>query len=408
MTDSTASVPNIRSDPRTAGGRPGPFAWINTGPIPVLIGVVLIWLYFYSQNASYISARNISNLTVQMAVIAILALGSAIVMIAGQVDLSIGSTMGLCAALLAVLLRSGLPVWLALIVTIATGLALGLVQAVIVALFGLPAFLVTLGGFLAYTGIQVQVVGSAGEVQVSNPFVLGIANDYLPPWLTWLLLAVAIVIGVIIEWRRRQEWHAAGFTPVPLWRSVLRIIVPYGAIAAAVAYFNSYLGFSYAGLLVLLLVVIFGWITQRTLAGRDLYAVGGNQEAARRAGISVNRVTVTAITLNGGLAAVAGIVSASTLFSASGSTGGGNLLLEAIAAAVIGGVSLFGGRGRMYMALIGALVITSISNGLALMGLSAAASYEATGGILVVAICIDSYSRRRQGRGRLAKERQAA
>ena len=370
----------------------------DLGPFAVIAGIVLIWIVFQSQNANYLSVRNLSNLTLQMAATGILAIGVVMVLIAGEIDLSLGSVAGAGAALLGVLLtQHGWPAWAAIIVTLGFGLCAGLLQGVVTVLVGVPSFLVTLGGFLAFFGLQLALVGSAGQIPINDPSVLAIANDYVGAAVSWTGVAViaAMLAGVAVA--RRRAWIAAGVKPPPAWRSALAVVAPVAALIALVAYLNRYLGASYLLVILLGLITLLGWVTRRTVYGRHLYAVGGNAEGARRAGVKVAAIRVSVLALSGLLAGLAGIVTASRLYSVDSSLGGGTLLLEAIAAAVIGGTSLFGGRGRVYHALLGALVIVSIENGLDLLGQSAATKNIATGIILVLAVCIDAVTRRRRG-----------
>jgi D-xylose transport system permease protein len=255
---------------------------------------------------------------------------------------------------------------------------------------------VTLGGFLTWAGLQLAIIGNEGEIPVASPFVLGIANNYVPAAAAWAMALVAIAVAIAVELGRRRAWVAAGLAP-PSWsRTGLKLGLIGGGLFALVGYLNAYFGIPYLLVILLGLTVIFGWVTRRTIVGRHLYAIGGNAEAARRAGVPVGPIRIAVLAMSGIFAATAGIVSASRLFSVSVGTGGGTLLLEAIAAAVIGGTSLFGGRGRVYNAVLGALVIVSIENGLDLLGQPAATKDIATGIILVLAISLDAISRRRR------------
>jgi D-xylose transport system permease protein len=369
----------------------------ETGAVPVVVGMAVIWLFFQSQNANFLTARNLSNLVLQLGVVGILAIGVVLVLLAGEIDLSLGAVSGVCAGLLGVLLaQHGWPTWAALAAALVLGLAIGLLQGAIVVYVGVPSFVVTLGGFLAWGGVQLALLGSAGELRVQDSFVRSIANSYLPPAVAWTLavLVVAWVTGA--AWLRRRAWARAGLDAPP-WRDVaLPVAGVTVAGAVVVAYLDRYFGVPYLLVLLLALTAGLGWVTGRTVFGRHLYAIGGGAEAARRAGVSVNRTRFAVFAIAAVLAALAGVVSVSREFSVSTGTGGGTLLLEAIAAAVIGGTSLFGGRGRTYHALLGALVITSVENGLDLLGKPSSAKDVATGAILVLAVCLDAISRRRR------------
>ncbi|HEY2639658.1 MAG TPA: ABC transporter permease [Streptosporangiaceae bacterium] len=404
---STRQTPAVEVAATTAETRRGLARWvkadgrIDIGPLAVLAGIALIWIFFQSQNGNFLSSRNMSNLVLQLAVTCILALGVVLVLIAGEIDLSLGSVTGMCGALLGVLLAEhAWPAWAAITVTLALGLAAGLVQGLVTVLIGVPSFLVTLGGYLTFFGVQLVLVGSAGQISISNPSVIAIANDYVAKALSWIAVAVIAVLLAALQVARRRAWRSAGFAPPPTWRSVAAAAVPVAGLVIMVGYLNQYLGVPYLLVILLGLVAGLSWVTQRSVYGRHLYAVGGNAEATRRAGVNVSAIRVSVLAASGLLAGLAGVVSASRLYAVDSNLGGGTLLLQAIAAAVIGGTSLFGGRGRIYNALLGAIVIESVENGLDLLGESAATKNIATGIILVLAVSIDAVNRRRQARTR--------
>jgi D-xylose transport system permease protein len=395
--------PEVAAD--AAGTRRGLAGWVKArgrvdlGPVAVLAGIALIWIFFQTQNGNFLSSRNLSNLVLQLAVTCVLALGVVLVLIAGEIDLSLGSVTGVCGALLGVLLTDhGWPAWAAITVSLALGLAVGLLQGLVTVLVGVPSFLVTLGGFLTFFGVQLALVGSAGQISISDPSVIAIANDYAGKALSWIAVAVIAVLLAALQAARRRAWRREGFPAPPAWRSVAAAALPVAGLVILVGYLNRYLGVPYLLVILLGLVAGLGWVTQRTVYGRHLYAVGGNAEAARRAGVKVGAIRVSVLATSGLLAGLAGVVSASRLYAVDSNLGGGTLLLEAIAAAVIGGTSLFGGRGRIYHALLGAVVIESVENGLDLLGQSAATKNIATGIILVLAVCIDAVNRRRRAR----------
>jgi D-xylose transport system permease protein len=364
----------------------------------VLLGIALIWIVFQTQSPYFLSPRNLSNLILQVGVTGIIAMGVVLVMIAGEIDLSIGSVAGVCAGVLGVLLTfQHWPTAAALAAALVLGLAIGLLQGFITVYVGVPSFLVTLGGLLTWSGLQLAVIGVEGEIPVASLFVRSIANEYLPASLAWAMAAAALGLAAAVEVIRARDWAAHGLKPPQSWwRTALRLGLIGGGLFAVVGYLNYYLGVPYLLFVLLTLTVALGWVTRRTAVGRHLYAVGGNAEAARRAGIRVGAIRISVLAASGTFAALAGIVSASRLFTVSSGTGGGTLLLEAIAAAVIGGTSLFGGRGRAYNAILGALLIVSIENGLDLLGQSAATKDMATGIILVMAISVDAITRRRR------------
>lgn len=393
----TADPAEAPAAPVRLGSRLGAARNADWGPIPVIIGLALIWIVFQLLNENFLSARNLSNLVLQVGVVGMLSLGVVLVLLIGEIDLSLGTLAGMCAALMAVLLTNdGWPVWAAIAAAVAVGAAAGLLQGGISVLVGVPSFVVTLGGFLAWQGVQLTLLGNSGELRVEDEFVRGIANSYLPSWLAWLLLAAAVAGWWADVALRRRARTRLDLRVRPLSRDVAACLAPAAFGALVVAYLDGYFGVPW--LLVLLggVAIALGALTTRTQLGRHLFAIGGDREAARRAGVRVDQIRVLIFALAGGLAAIAGMIAVSRQFAVSTGTGGGTLLLEAIAAAVIGGASLFGGHGRVYQALLGALVIASVENGLDLLGKPSSTKDIATGAILVAAVSIDAISRRRR------------
>jgi D-xylose transport system permease protein len=368
----------------------------DLGPLPVIVGLAAVWIFFQTQNGNFLTSRNLSNLTLQMAVTAILAMAVALVMISGEIDLSLGSVTGVTSALLGILLTNHhWSTGTALAATFGLGLGIGLLQGAITVFVGVPSFLVTLGGFLAWAGVQLALIGPAGNLPVNNDTIASIGNSYLGHTAAWLLAGAAIVALAAVEALRRREWQRAG-APLPLLRSVLRVVLIGAGLLGVVAFLNGNFGVPYVLVLFLSIAAALGWVTRRTFFGRYVYAVGGNAEASRRAGVPVGAIRIAVLGVSGLLAGLAGVVSTSNLYATSASTGGSILLLEAIAAAVIGGTSLFGGRGRIYQALLGTLVIASVHNGLGLLGKPASTEDIATGSILVLAVSLDALNRRRR------------
>lgn len=366
------------------------------GPLPVILGLIVIALYFGSQTSwIFLNARNMSNLVLQIAAIGSVAIGIVLVLLLGEIDLSVGSIAGLTSAVLGVLIvYHNWPWWLAIIATLAVGAAIGAFQGAWFGLFGVPAFVVTLAGFLAWQGVQLRVLGPNGTVNVFEPHIDNIAATYLPNIWGWVLgvgVAVTYTAANLIKQvrRRRAGLSSQPFAVLLVWTTIIAAIS-----LGAVGYLNSYSGVPTAGVVMLGLVLFFAWVTTNTKFGRYIYAVGGNIEAARRAGINVTAIRIWVFTLSGTLAAVGGLIFTSRLTAASTQTGGGTFLLEAIAAAVIGGTSLFGGRGSVWSALLGALVIGSVSNGLDLMSQPPEIKYMVEGAILLVAVTVDAISRR--------------
>jgi D-xylose transport system permease protein len=275
------------------------------------------------------------------------------------------------------------------------GTLIGAFQGAWFALLRVPSFVVTLAGLLIWPGVQLHVLGDAGTLNVFEPHITGIASTFLPHEWGWTLAVLAVLClgGARLAENtfRRRAKMAARSTPIPLVETSVIGVLLFGAVAVL----NAPHGVPTAGVLLFLLVVFFDWLARRTTFGRHVYAAGGQAEAARRAGIGVAGIRISAFALTGFLAAAGGLISTARLQAASTQTGGGTLLLESIAAAVIGGTSLFGGRGRVWAALLGALVIGSVSNGLDLVGQPADVKYMVEGAILLLAVTIDAFSRRR-------------
>jgi D-xylose transport system permease protein len=317
-------------------------------------------------------------------------------MVTGEIDLSLGSVTDITSALLGVLLTNHH--WstaTALAATFALGLGIGLLQGAITVFVGVPSFIVTLGGFLAWAGVQLALIGPAGNLPVNNDTIAAIGNSYLGHTTAWLLAAATIIVLAGVEVLRLREWRRAG-SRRSVVGSVLRLSLIAAGLLGVVAFLNSNFGVPYVLVLFLSVAAGLGWVTRRTFFGRYIYAVGGNAEASRRAGVPVGAIRIAVLGLSGLLAGLAGVVSTSNLYATSANTGGSILLLEAIAAAVIGGTSLFGGRGRVYQALLGALMIASVHNGLGLLGKAASTEDIATGTILVLAVSLDALNRRRR------------
>jgi len=374
-------------------------AWVNgdLGPLPVIVGLVCVWLFFQTKDSHFLSSRNLSNLILQMAVTAILAMAVVVVMVAGEIDLSLGSVTGVTSALLGVLLTE--QHWSAagaLAATFALGLGIGLLQGLVTVFVGVPSFLVTLGGFLAWAGLQLSLIGAAGDLPVNNATVTAIGNSYLSHSIVaWALAALAVIGVTAAEIARHLAYQREGITPPATAKAAVRVALTAAGSFGLVAFLNNNFGVPYILIIFVGVALALGWVTQRTLFGRYIYAIGGNSEASRRAGIPVPWIRVSVLGISGLLAGLAGVVSTSNLYATSAGVGGSILLLEAIAAAVIGGTSLFGGRGRVYQALLGALLIASVQNGLDLLGEPASTVEMAMGGILVLAVSLDALNRRR-------------
>jgi len=365
------------------------------GSLPVVLGLILIAAFFASQESTFLSARNISNLIVQIAATGSVAVGIVMVLLLGEIDLSVGSVTGLCSALLGVLIvNHGWPWWLAILAAMATGGLIGAFQGAWFAFIGVPSFVVTLAGFLAWQGVQLRVLGSTGTVNVFEPHIGTIAQSFLPePW-GWVVALGAAAVSVISLWRTWLGRRRTGLLAVPMFVVLTRTLLVVTISAATVLILSRFNGVPTAGVILFALVALFAFLTTRTRFGRYVFAVGGSAEAARRAGIPVARIRIAVFALAGLMASIGGIVFVSRLTAASTQTGTGTFLLEAIAAAVIGGTSLFGGRGSVWSALLGALVIGSVSNGLDLMAQPPEIKYMVEGAILLAAVTVDAVARR--------------
>jgi D-xylose transport system permease protein len=367
------------------------------GSLPIIVGLIIIAIVFQSRNEAFLTAGNFVNLIVQTAPYAVIAMGVVFVLLLGEIDLSIGYVSGVSGVLTALLLTpdgNEVPTVVALGAALASGLAIGLLHGLIITKVGVPSFVVTLAGLLAWNGVVLLLIGSRGTVILQNDFVIGLANDFLPASTSWLLaaLCVAIYAGVLlVNLRSRQR---SQLQTDPLIVVALRVATLAAALFIVVAIANQDRGIPYAGILVAALFMFWTFVLRRTRFGRHVYAVGGNAEAARRAGINVDRIRIACFAIVSLMAALGGIILASRLRSVDTNAGGGSILLYSIAAAVIGGTSLFGGRGHVKSALLGALVILSIDNGLGLLGLGSGQKFVITGGVLLLAVTVDSISRR--------------
>jgi len=367
---------------RVVGGLSGPYR-----SIPVLIVLGLIWLYFYSQNSAYLTSTNITNLSLQIVTTAILALGIVFVLLVGEIDLSSALLSGVCATVTAQFaIKSDWPLWLAIVAGVVVGLLFILAEALII-VFGVPSLIVTLGGMVILQGLLLVVLPPEFTINIGGTDYAKISSTYIPAGWSFALAAV----GWLLFCATRLQGHRARSTSgsSALLAVGLPAVVSGVVIFGAVAVLSEGRGLPLP-VLILVAMLLIGWyFTSRTRYGTHLYAVGGNREAAQRAGIPVNRMVVYSFLVLGACSAVAGIVEASRLLAVSNSSGGGPLMLNAIAAAVVGGASLFGGRGTVWAALLGALVIGSINNGVQLLGLSTEVQSFATGGVLILAVAID-------------------
>jgi D-xylose transport system permease protein len=375
----------------------------DIGQLPVIVGLIVIWSVFYqATNGTFWTSFNLVNLTIQMAAVGTISVGVVLVLLLGEIDLSVGIVSGLCASVMAVLtVQKGWSAEAAVLGGVLTGTAVGVFQGVWITRFGIPSFVVTLAGLIGWQGALLYVLGRTGTINLNDRFIVGLAGTYVKGAMAFVvaLLFLAYVAGgpVITQLRRR----AAGLTVQPLLFVVVRAAILCIVVVAVVAKLNSDRGIGLGLIFLVGLVVVMDYILRRTRFGRMIFAIGGNAEAARRAGIPVQRVRVMVFVIASTLAAWGGILGASRLRAVNQSAGQGDVLLNAIAAAVIGGTSLFGGRGSVWAALLGIIVIQSISNGMDLLSLQSSIKFMITGGVLLTAVTIDAVIRRgRQASGR--------
>ena len=369
----------------------------------VVLALALIWLIFYLQEPRFLSSVNLSNLALQTTAVGLVSIGIVLVLLLGEIDLSVGAVSGLCAAIMAVLsVKHGWSPYLAIPAGVLAGTAIGLFQGSVFTRFAVPSFVVTLAGLLAWPGAMLEVLGETGTVNLNDPKILGLTNTFYSDTVGWILALVAIGAYAAMALRGRQKRVSEGLSAPQLGLVVLRIGLVAVAVLVAVWVLNDDRGVPLAALILVGFCLLFFYLTTRTTFGRHIFAVGGNAEAARRAGISVTRVRVIVFMIASTMAAIGGIMAASRLLAVNQSSGAGDFLLLAIAGPVIAGTSLFGGRGSVWHALLGALVITSISNGMDLLALQSSVKFMVTGAVLLLAVIIDAIARRqRQAAGRI-------
>lgn len=369
------------------------------GSLPILVGVVLLGIIFQSLNGNYLTPNNFVNLMVQGAAMAAIAMGIVFVLLIGEIDLSAGYVSGVAGVLTALMLRPDGGQWptaLALPAAIAAGAAIGGLHGLLITKLNLPSFVVTLAGLLGWNGVVLLLISNNGSIIIQDPAVISLTSSFLPHWLAWVLLAVSVGGYLAVQLVRRRNRVAAGLAVEPALLPWLRIAALAVAGAALVTVSNLSLGIPYVFVVLGLFVLLWTYVQNRTRFGTWVYAIGGSLEAARRAGINTDRIRIACFMICSSMAAVGGIVLASRLRSVDSNVGGGSLLLYSIAAAVIGGTSLFGGRGSAKAAILGALVIAAIDNGLGLLGLGSGQKFVITGLVLLIAVTVDAVSRRGQ------------
>jgi D-xylose transport system permease protein len=363
-----------------------------TGPLAsrwgAPVGLAVVWIVLAFNNPRFLSAINLTNLALQIVAVGTIAIGVVLVLLLGEIDLSVGAVSGLGSAVVVVLSnRPGFAAMTAILVGLGVGAFVGATHGLLVARIGIPSLVVTLAGLLSWQGAQQFVLGDTGTVNVNDPTLVALAGSFVPGWVGWLLAGIVLLTTSLVLVRRWLGGERSIGSYLPLALGVFAVVV-------AVGVFNRDRGVPSALLLFLVLLVTFDVVVRRTRLGRHAVAIGSDATAARRAGIPVGRVRVTMFVLAAMLAVVGGLLAASRLLAVNQFSGSTDLMLGAIAAAVIGGTSLFGGRGSVWSALLGALVVGSVANGLDLLGVSSAARSVVTGLVLAVAVGLDTVSRR--------------
>jgi D-xylose transport system permease protein len=372
------------------------------GSLPIIVGLVLIFVIFGILEEQFLQERNFTNLLLQMAGIATIAIGVVFVLLIAEIDLSVAFVSAVGGVVMTLLLRPddpGWPWWAAIGVALLVTTAIGLVQGLVITKAGVPSFVVTLAGFLVWSGVVLILTtraSSVGTIRIQDETVVGIANDFLSDLWGWVLGAVVVAGYALVQLRAILTRRAHGLLTKPIVVTAAQIAGLAAITFLAVWYANKDRGVPQVAVILGILLLFWSLVASRTRFGRHVYAVGGNPEAARRAGISVDRIRIAVFMISGFMAGAGGIMLASRLRSVATNTGGGNLLLLVIAAAVIGGTSLFGGVGRVTSALLGALVIASIQNGMDLLGLASGTKFVITGLVLLGAVLVDAYAKRRR------------
>ncbi|MFZ0324353.1 MAG: ABC transporter permease [Actinomycetes bacterium] len=374
------------------------------GVLPVLAGLLLVSVLFQSQNDNFLTVGNLVNLLVQASVFSLLAMAEVYALLLGEIDLSIGFVAGLGGVVMAELAKPAgahWPWWAAIGAALLLTALIGLLQGSLITRLGLPSFVVTLAGLLFWQGVMLRILGDGGSILIQDETINNIASANLSRIGGWVVMLVVVGVYAALTWRRDSRRRASGLVAPPQSLTIAKIV---GALAGGVVLVlicNANRGrivdvYGVPWVILVVLAVLAAWtfVLGRTRYGRYVYAIGGNAEAARRAGVNLARIRTTAFILCSFTAGIAGVVYASRLRSISTSVDGGTLVLYAVAAAVIGGTSLFGGRGKAVDGVLGGIVIAAIYNGMGLLGFSAATQYMVTALVLLAAVTIDALARR--------------
>lgn len=377
----------------------------QVGALPALLGLFVLCIVFGTQSSVFLTPGNLANLLTQAAAVIVIAMGLVFVLLLGEIDLSAGYAAGVCGGLLVIMItKMDYPWYLAFPISVLAGVLLGGVIGYLVAQLKIPSFVVTLATFLAFQGLLLLLVGEGGTIRIEDPVILAVENKNLSvsySWIFFLLTAGAYLLSGLLKFRKRKK---AGLVDnlFKLWVIKTFVLIAIGTLATwalTVERSNnpdlvSLRGIPYVVPVILVLLVGATFVLSRTSFGLHIYAVGGNAEAARRAGINVKMVRITAFMICTGFAAVAGMIFVSRANSISPTTGGSSTLLYAVGAAVIGGTSLFGGKGKVSDAILGGIVVAVIDNGMALLGYPAGIKFMVTGAVLLISATIDAVSRR--------------
>jgi D-xylose transport system permease protein len=369
----------------------------DLGSLPVVVGLIIIWTIFETLNPVFLSPNNLVNMLFDCSTVGVISLGIVCVLLVGEIDLSVGSVSGLSSAILGVLwVQMGWPVVVAILAALAVGCLIGCMYALLFNRLGMPSFVSTLSGLLAFLGLQLYILGPTGSINLpyGSPLVNFGQTLVMPSWVSHALAALPGLLTLLFGYRSAQRRKAAGLSSRSLSGLAIQAFVTIAVLEAITYYLNVSRGIPWMFGLFVGLVIAMNYAFKRTKWGRSMTAVGGNREAARRAGINVPLIYMSAFALCATFAAGGGILAAARLASSSQQAGTGDVNLNAIASAVIGGTSLFGGRGSAYSALLGIIVIQSIASGLTLLDLSSSLRYMITGCVLAVAVIVDSLARR--------------
>jgi D-xylose transport system permease protein len=411
LTDSAARQAELAVSPELVAGSVGEYLRASlarvragqAGILPVVGGLILVSILFQSLNSHFLTAGNLVNLLVQAAVFSLLAMGEVYALILGEIDLSIGFMAGLGGVVMAELARpsTGWPWWAAIAAALVVTAAIGMLQGSIITRVGLPSFVVTLAGLLFWQGVMLRLLGAGGSIPIQNTVINDIASGNLAPIAGWIVMLVIVGLFGIVTWRRESKRRRDGLVAPPPTLTLMKIGAVLVGGVAIVMLCNTdrgvivpISGVPWVVLLVFAVLAAWTFVLGRTRLGRYMYAIGGNAEAARRAGVNLAWIRTLAFTLVGLTAGIAGVVYASRLRSISTALDGGTLVLYAVAAAVIGGTSLFGGRGKALHGVLGGIVIAAIDNGMGLLGFAAASKFMVTAIVLLAAVTIDALARR--------------